>query len=286
MNRTAASLIQLTKPSIMLLVLATGATALIVEGSMLATPLRALVFLLGLFLTGGCANALNQYFERGIDAKMTRTCSRRPLPLGKLTDTQAVSFAVIIGCAGVLLLGFVFNWLTAVLSLGVILFYSLFYTLWLKPNTSNNIVIGGIAGAMAPIGAWSAATGSTALMPWLLFLIIFLWTPPHFWALALRFKDDYQKTGLPMLPNVKGDRNTLTQILVYSIALFGASLLPLAVDFGWIYMTTAVTMGTVFVAKTWRARRSNDPQQVWGVFKFSILYLFLLLFSLIVDAFV
>jgi protoheme IX farnesyltransferase len=139
---------------------------------------------------------------------------------------------------------------------------------------------------MAPIGAWSAATGSTALMPWLLFLIIFLWTPPHFWSLALRFKDDYQKAGLPMLPNVKGDRKTLTQILLYSIALFGASLLPLAVQFGWIYMTTAVTMGTVFVAKTWQAKRSNDPKQVWGVFKFSILYLFLLLFSLIVDAFV
>lgn len=270
----------------MLLVLATGATALVVEGSMLATPLRGFVFLLGLFLTGGCANALNQYFEREIDARMTRTCGRRPLPLGKLTDTQAVSFAVFIGCAGVLLLGFVFNWLTAILSLGVILFYSLFYTLWLKPNTSNNIVIGGIAGAMAPIGAWSAATGSTALMPWMLFLIIFLWTPPHFWALALRFKDDYQKAGLPMLPNVKGDRNTLTQILLYSIALFVASLLPLTVHFGWIYLITAVTMGTVFVAKTWKARRSNNPKQVWGVFKFSILYLFLLLFSLIVDVFV
>lgn len=144
---------QLTKPSIMLLVLVTGGTALIIEGSFLDSPLRLSIFLVGLYLTGGCANALNQLFERDIDARMTRTMKRRPLPQGQIGAGEALWFSIIIGGGGVLLLAVMFNLLTALLSLGTILFYSLFYTLWLKPNSSQNIVIGGIAGAMAPIGA-------------------------------------------------------------------------------------------------------------------------------------
>ena len=283
MNTRFYSYIELTKPSIMLLVLIAGLTALIVEGSLLARPLLVLIFLFGLFLTGGSANAFNQYFERGIDAKMVRTSGRRPLPLNKIKSASALIFAIAIGIAGILLFAAVFNWLTAMLSLATILFYGLFYTLWLKPNTSLNIVIGGVAGAMAPVGAWTAATGSMALMPWLLFLIIFFWTPPHFWSLTLKFKDDYRKSGLPMLPLVKGDDQTFSQIYYYTIILFIVSLLPLIVDFGIIYLAAAVVLGSLFIRKASRARKSRDIKLAWGVFKYSIIYLFALFFALMID---
>jgi protoheme IX farnesyltransferase len=216
MNATVRQYLQLTKPTIMLLVLFTGATALVVEGSMLARPGAFILFMVALYLTGGCANSLNQYFERDIDAKMTRTASRRPLPQKRLTPGQALTFSVAIGLTGLAILAFYFNWLTALLSLATILFYGLFYTLYLKPTTSQNIVIGGAAGAMAPVGAWAAATGGTAWAPWLMFAIIFLWTPPHFWSLAVAYKDDYKKVDYPMMPVVKGDRATMHQVVAYA----------------------------------------------------------------------
>ena len=274
---------KLTKPSIMLLVLVTGAVALVVEGSFLNQPLKFGLFLIGLYLTGGCANSLNQYFERDIDALMTRTSARRPLPMGLLSKRQALLFSIGIGSSGVILLAVTFNLLTGLLAVATILFYSLVYTLWLKPGTSENIVIGGIAGAMAPIGAWVAATGTVALMPWIMFLIVFLWTPPHFWSLALRFKDDYDRSALPMLPNVKGEKVTLRRIFIYSIGLFAASLLPLAVHFSWLYLIAAVVLGTVFVYKAFRCMRDKDQRQIWGLFKYSIFYLFSIFCCLIIS---
>lgn len=276
-------LIQLTKPSIMLLILAAGITALFMEGSMLSDPGRILLFLFALFLTGGCANTLNQYFERDIDSKMLRTCGRRPLPLGKISNHQALFFSVAIGASGILILGVVFNWLTALLALGTIVFYSFIYTLLLKPNTCYNIVIGGVAGAMAPVGAWTAATGSTALTPWLLFLIIFTWTPPHFWSLALCFKDDYQKVDLPMLPVVRGDEVTLRRIYYYILVLVGISFSPLLVNFGWIYFATASILGTTFIWKSFQAKNNGGRELAWRLFRFSILYLFSLFLALIVE---
>ncbi|MBN1212016.1 MAG: protoheme IX farnesyltransferase [candidate division Zixibacteria bacterium] len=283
MNFPLSSYIQLTKPSIMLLVLAGGLTGIIMEGSLLEEPLKLSLFLLGLFLTGGCANALNQYFEREIDARMSRTSSRRPLPLRKLTPLKALLFSIFIGLAGILILGLVFNWLTAFLATATILFYGLVYTLWLKPSTSLNIVIGGVAGAMAPVGAWAAATGEIALTPWLVFLIIFFWTPPHFWSLAIRFNDDYRAARLPMLPLVKGRETALKQIYYYTLALFGVSLLPLAVRFGWFYLFAATVLGMVFIGKTYAARKSGDINKIWGVFKYSIVYLFALFAALIIN---
>jgi heme o synthase len=278
-----SSYLQLTKPSIMLLVLVTGAVSLVMEGSLLSDPARFLLVLLGLYLTGGCANAINQFLERDIDARMSRTKYKRPLPLQRLTATHALGFAIVIGVAGVLIFGVFFNWLTAVLSLVTILFYSIVYTLWLKPTTWRNIVIGGAAGAMAPVGAWTAASGGMALAPWLLFLIVFIWTPPHFWSLALFIKDDYEKVGYPMLPVVKGDKATLNQILVYTILLVLVSITPVFVGSRWLYLAAAVVLGVVFLKKANTARLSQDLKGVRALFGYSIIYLFGICVALALD---
>ena len=276
--------IQLTKPTIMLLVVFTGSAALVVEGSFLAEPLKFLLVIVGLYLTGGCANALNQYLERDLDAKMERTKNRRPLPSGRLSPARALVFSVSIGIIGVILFAYFFNWLTALLSLGTILFYSLFYTLWLKPNTTQNIVIGGIAGAMAPIGAWTAATNSLSVIPWLLFLIIFLWTPPHFWALALFSKKDYKIVGLPMMPVVKGGDSTRLQILVYTIILVISSLGLLFFGAGWIYGATALILGALFTRRAFQLYIGKTDKLARQMFGQSLLYLFGMFSAIMVDA--
>ena len=275
---------QLTKPSIMLLVLITGATALFMEGSLLDQPVKFLLVMLALYLTGGSANALNQYFERDIDSLMERTKMRRPLPQKQISPLNALLFSISIGVIGVLIFGFVFNWLTALLSFATILFYSLFYTLFLKPNTWHNIVIGGIAGAMAPVGAWTAATGEFALAPWILFLIIFLWTPPHFWALASYRTDDYMKSGLPMLPVVKGIEFTLKQILIYSIVLVAVTLTLFWIESGWFYLIIALSSGALFIKKSYLAKKEQTTRRLKGLFGYSILYLFVLFFALIIES--
>jgi protoheme IX farnesyltransferase len=274
----------LTKPTIMFLVLFTGAAALLIEGSMLHQPVHFALFMLGLFLTGGSANALNQYFERDIDARMARTKKRRPLPQGKISASNALLFSVGIGVAGVLLLLAVFNWLTAALSLATILFYGFFYTLFLKPRTTQNIVIGGAAGAMAPVGAWAAATGTLAIAPWLMFLIVFLWTPPHFWALALYCRDDYVKARLPMLPVIAGEAVTLRQIIIYTIALVPVTLVPVWYGAGWLYLVTAVYLGGRLLALSVKANRVRQEKSYRSLFGFSIVYLFGLFLAMVIDA--
>ncbi len=268
----------------MLLVLFTGATALFVEGSMVHEPVRFLLVMLGLYLTGGCANALNQYFERNIDAKMDRTKKRRPLPMGEIGAMHALIFSVMIGVTGVLIFAFVFNFLTAILSLATILFYSLFYTLYLKPNTPQNIVIGGAAGAMAPVGAWAAATGHMAVAPWIMFAIVFLWTPPHFWALALFCKDDYIKAKLPMMPVVKGDDHTLRQMFVYTLALVAMSLALIYFQSGILYGMAAIVLGFFFIKKAYHVMRIKSEKLIRGLFGYSIVYLFALFFAMIIDS--
>jgi protoheme IX farnesyltransferase len=277
----ALNLIKLTKPKIMLLVLAAGTSALLIDGSIINDPGRFALFLLGLFLTGGCANAMNQYFERDIDSVMTRTAGKRPLPLGDVAPYQALVFSIVIGVTGVVLLSLVFNILTGLLALATILFYGLVYTLLLKPRTSQNIVIGGIAGAMAPVGAWTAATGTMSLMPWFMFLIIFLWTPPHFWSLALCYKDDYKNTGLPMMPVVRGDKKTLDLIIFYTIITACAAFAPLIISFSWIYFSFAVVLGTIFIYKSLMARRKMCQSRYRGLFQYSIVYLFVILSALV-----
>jgi protoheme IX farnesyltransferase len=277
------SLFQLTKPKIMLLVIVTGATALVLEGSFLTRPLHFILFLIGLYMTGGAANAFNQYFEHDIDARMSRTKNRRPIPMGRLSPKTAFWFSSALAVSGVALLGVVFNILTAILALATIQFYSLVYTLWLKKNTPQNIVIGGIAGAMAPVGAWAAATGSTAPTPWILFAIVFLWTPPHFWSLALRYHDDYRATGLPMMPLAKGTDGTLRRIFYYTLGLVAVSFLYGLTGGGWLYLAAAIILGGLFIYKTFLALRSKQIAAIWAVFTYSILYLFGLFITMVVD---
>ncbi len=286
MKSLISSYIALTKPTIMLLVLFTGATALCIEGSLVHQPVKFLLVMAGLYLTGGCANALNQYFERDLDAQMVRTRERRPLPMHTLSPLHALIFSVTIGLTGVILFALVFNFLTAILSLATILFYSLFYTLYLKPNTPQNIVIGGAAGAMAPVGAWAAATGSMAAAPWIMFLIVFFWTPPHFWALALFCKDDYIKTGLPMMPVVQGDEATLKQMFYYSLVLVAISLSLLFINAGIFYGASAALLGGFFLKKAYLAKKYKTEKLIRGLFGYSIIYLFTLFFAMIIDRWV
>ena len=285
MSLPVGSYIQLTKPRIVVLVLVTALAALVIEGSMLSHPGRLLLVLFAITLVAGSANAFNQYFERDLDARMARTRNRRPLPLSRIAPRKALGFAVAIGVLSVGLLYLLGTPLSAWLALGTIAFYGFFYTLWLKPRTVHNIVIGGAAGAMGPVIAWAAASGSLTLAPILMFLVIFLWTPPHFWALALCVKEDYRKVGIPMLPIVKGDAETYRQIEVYSAALV---LLTLSMPFlrtgGLVYALLALGLGGVFLWKAVQARRLGTERAAWGVFGYSIVYLFALFLGLIADA--
>ena len=284
MSSILRDLLQLTKPTIMLLVLFTGATALVVEGSLLARPGLFWLFMLGLFLTGGAANALNQYFERDIDSRMSRTAKRRPLPLQRLSPIAALVFSVSIGVAGVVILGLFFHLSVAILSAVTILFYSHIYTLWLKPTTSQNIVIGGAAGAMAPIGAWMASAGAISWLSFLMFLIIFLWTPPHFWALAIFCKDDYVKAKLPMLPVVKGDKETRRQMLIYSVLMIASSLVCLFVGAGWLFGIAAIGLGGFFLRSVLSDWKEQTDASAKRVFWHSIIYLFALFTAMMLDA--
>jgi len=277
--------IELMKPRIVTLVIVTAVAGLVVEGSLLGDPARLALVLLGITLTAGSANAFNQYFERDLDALMERTRTRRPLPLHRLPARRALAFAIAIGAAATLLLAAVSNVLAASMALGTIVFYGFFYTLWLKPRTVHNIVIGGAAGAMGPVIAWAAAAGSLALPPILMFLVIFLWTPPHFWALAVCVKDDYQKVGIPMLPIVRGNAETYRQIVWYSVALAALTVaMPFLDAGGAVLAAIALPLGAVFVWKAMRARRAASVERAWDVFGYSIVYLFVLFLGMIADA--
>ncbi len=273
----------LTKPTIMLLVAITGATGLVLEGSLLHSPIRFGLALLLLAMAGGSANAFNQAFERDRDALMERTRRRRPLPMHAISTVEAFIVSSVLGVASVVLYAIYFNLLAAALAAGTILFYALFYTLYLKPRTAQNIVIGGAAGAMAPVIGWAAGAGGLGIVPILLFLIIFFWTPPHFWALALCLKEDYRKVGLPMLPLVVGDRRTWQQILVYVILTLAVSIAPAFFGVGYLYLSAAIGLGAILLRKTILAMQAATTKAAWGVFGYSIVYLLALFTFLMVD---
>ncbi len=277
--------LSLTKPTICLLVLITGAAGLVWEGSATSSPTSFLLIMLGLFLTAGSANALNQYLERERDKLMKRTAKRRPLPTGRIEPTNALIFALGIGVLGTLIFAVEFNLFSAFLALSTILFYAFFYTLYLKPRTAQNIVIGGAAGAMGPVIAWAAIAGIEGMSwePWVMFAIVFLWTPPHFWALALCLKKDYESNPLPMMPNIAGDESTLKQMLVYSFALVGISLSLFWSDAGLIYMSSAMLFGGLFLWKNILSLEKRETKQYWGLFGYSIIYLFALFIAMMVD---
>ncbi len=277
--------VELMKPRIVALVIVTAVAGVVVEGSLLREWWRMALVLLGITLTAGSANAFNPYFERDLDALMERTRTRRPLPLGRLTARNALVFAIAIGAGATILLGAVSNLLAASLALGTIVFYGFFYTHWLKPRTVHNIVIGGAAGAMGPVIAWAAAAGTLALPPVLMFLVIFLWTPPHFWALAICVGDDYRKVGIPMLPIVKGTAETYRQMVWYSLALAALTIaMPFLDAGGLLLVVIALPLSGIFVWKALQARRVATVERAWGMFGYSIVYLFALFLGMIADA--
>lgn len=277
----------LLKPRVMSLVVFTSACGLWAAPGHINAFL-AFVVILCIAIGAGAAGALNQWYEADIDALMKRTAGR-PLPTGRLKPGEALAFGITLAVGSVAVIGLAAGWLPAAILALSILFYVVVYTVWLKRLTPQNIVIGGAAGAFPPLIGWAAVTGDVSALPLLLFGIIFLWTPPHFWALALFMEADYAKAGVPMLPVAAGPLATRRQIMLYSLALAAVSILPWALRLtGWIYGATAVLLGAVFLVRAYAVYRSTttitaDMLPERALFKFSLLYLFLIFAAIVAD---
>jgi len=276
--------ISLAKPRVMALAVFTALVGLMIAPTHV-DPLLGFITVLAIAAGAGAAGVLNMWYDADIDAVMARTVMR-PIPRGKVSPTEALIFGLVLGAAAVALIAVAANLTAAVLLAGTILFYAVVYTAWLKRTTRQNIVIGGAAGALPPVIGWAAATGEIGLESLVLFLIIFLWTPPHFWALALNRAEDYARAGVPMLPVVAGKAATARQILIYSGMLVLASALPWSLGFaGALYGVTAVICGAIFalLACGLNRRSGTDRRAAHRLFAFSILHLFLLFAALLVD---
>jgi protoheme IX farnesyltransferase len=281
---TITAYFRLTKPRIIVLLLITTVPAMVLAQGGLPSLWLVLATLVGGTLAAGAANAINMYLDRDIDEVMRRTRGR-PLPAHQVPPGRALAFGFWLGAFSFLFLAMTVNVLAATLSLAAIAFYVVIYTMWLKRSTTQNIVIGGAAGAAPALIGWAAVTGSLALPAWILFAIVFVWTPPHFWALALRFQGDYAAAGVPMLPVVKGEDETRRQIFLYSLVLFGTTLLlaPVA-GMGPIYLGTAVVLGGVFVYRALVLWRLAGSDRSWKLFTYSIVYLAALFGAVALDA--
>jgi heme o synthase len=276
--------IALMKPRVMSLVVFTALVGLAVAPGSLH-PLTGFTALLCIAVGAGAAGALNMWYDADIDAVMART-ARRPVPMGRVRPGEALAFGLTLGSFAVVVLGLLVSWLASALLAFTIFFYVVVYTAWLKRSTPQNIVIGGAAGAFPPMIGWAAATGSLSLEPVLLFLIIFFWTPPHFWALALYRTEDYARAGIPMLPVVAGDTSTRRQILFYTLILVPLGITPWLFGYtGALYGLTAVVAGAAMVVLSWQVLREKRPSEraSRNLFAFSILYLFLLFAVLLVE---
>jgi protoheme IX farnesyltransferase len=277
----------LTKPRVMSLVVFTALCGLLAAPGHIH-PVIGFTAILCIAVGAGASGALNQYYEHDIDAKMART-AKRPLPDGRMDRQSALHFGVGLAGFSVVTMGMAVNWLSAGLLAFSIFFYAVVYTIWLKRFTPQNIVIGGAAGAFPPVIGWAAVTGDITLLPILLFATIFLWTPPHFWSLALFMKADYAAAGVPMLPVVAGQKTTRNQIFAYSFPMAAAALAPFALGMtSWLYGGTAIALNLVFLAlafAVWRnpATEAAAMKPEKRLFAFSILYLFLLFAVFAVD---
>ncbi len=279
--------VALLKPRVMSLVVFTALVGMVIAPGSI-NPVIGFASLLAIAVGAGAAGALNMWYDADIDAKMRRTL-RRPVPAGRLAAEDALGFGLTLAVGAVTFLGLVANWLAAALLAFTIFFYVVVYTIWLKRTTPQNIVIGGAAGALPPVIGWAAATGDVSLASVVLFLIIFLWTPPHFWALSLYRADDYERAGVPMLPVVAGRVATRRQILIYSVVLALAGLAPVALGFAGIaYGVVAALGGAAFVALARRVYVAGDEavndRPARDLFSFSLLYLFLLFAVLLAEA--
>ncbi len=290
--------LQLLKPRVMSLVVFTALTGLVCAGQPI-NPFLGAVAVLCIAVGAGASGALNMWYDADIDAQMRRTRGR-PVPSGKVQGADALTLGVVLSMFSVMLMGMALNWLAAGLLAFTILFYAVVYTMWLKRWTAQNIVIGGLAGALPPVIGWAAVTGTTPANAWLLCAIIFMWTPPHFWALSLYTSEDYAKAGVPMMPVVKGAASTRLQILVYSVLLIPFCLAPAFTGLGGsVYLAVSAVGGAVFLLLAWRLYRSHagelpdsriddglydvraGAKDARNLFAFSILYLSLLFATLL-----
>jgi protoheme IX farnesyltransferase len=279
--------VALTKPRVMSLVVFTGLCGLL-AAPVSVHPVIGFTAILCIALGAGAAGALNQWYEADIDAVMRRTAGR-PLPAGRMERSTALHFGVGLSFFSVLLMGLSVNYLAASILAVSILFYVLVYTVWLKRRTPQNIVIGGAAGAFPPLIGWVAATGRVELLPLLLFALVFLWTPPHFWALALFVRSDYAAAGVPMLPVVAGIRTTRAQVLIYSLPMSAAAIAPWLLGLtGLLYGIAAVALSALFLGMAARVALSREPDPAKmraerQLFGYSIFYLFVLFAALVTD---
>jgi len=278
----ALNYLALLKPRVMSLVVFTGFAGLIVAPGELHPSLAALAVIC-IAISAGAAGAINMWYERDIDALMERT-KDRPIPAGKISPNKALIFGILLNILPVIVMGYLLNWVAAALLAFAAGFYIFIYTIWLKRRTPHNIVIGGAAGAIPPMIGWAAVTGSITWDSIVLFLIIFMWTPPHFWALALYREGDYAKAGVPMLPVVSGASETRRQILIYTVLLLPLTFVPLILGTaGLIYGITAGVLGAYFFWLTIKIIISQNDKSARRLFGFSIIYLFALFAALIIE---
>jgi protoheme IX farnesyltransferase len=277
----------LLKPRVMSLVIFTAFVGMAVAPGSI-NPLLAIVSLLAIAVGAGASGALNMWWDADIDAVMTRTLSR-PIPAGRVPRAEAAAFGGFLSALSVALLALASNYLAAGLLAFTIFFYVVIYSMWLKRSTPQNIVIGGAAGALPPVVGWAVTSGSAPLEAWALFAIIFLWTPPHFWALALYKRGDYERAGVPMMPVVKGEASTRKQIFAYAVVLAAAGIAPFAIGMaGLLYLAVSSSFGAGFVLLSWRVLRSAEGEygSAKKLFLFSLLYLFAVFAALLADKWV
>jgi len=279
---TVKDFVDLLKPRVMSLVVFTGICGMILAPGHIH-PFLGVVAIFSLMIGAGAAGAINMWYDRDIDAVMLRT-KNRPIPKGRISAAEGLSFAIILSLLAVMIMGLSVNWVAAWLLAFANFFYSVVYTMWLKRHTSQNIVIGGAAGAFPPMIGWAAVTGNVTLEPLILFAIIFFWTPPHFWALSLYSNEDYKRAGIPMLSVVHGARTTKIQMLIYTIILFPLCLVPVALDMaGTTYAISAIVLNALFILSAIRAYQENTGfKAARRMFAYSIFYLFAIFSSLIV----
>ncbi len=276
----------LLKPRVMSLVVFTAFVGMVLAPGPI-NPFVAAVAILCIAVGAGASGALNMWYDADIDAVMSRTMNR-PIPAGRITREEALAFGLILAVASVTLLGLAANWVAGAALAFTIFFYVVVYTMWLKRSTPQNIVIGGAAGAFPPMVGWAAVTGTLSIESAVLFLIIFLWTPPHFWALALYKQGDYGAAGVPMMPNVAGETSTKWQIFVYSILLAASALAPSLMGFaGILYTAVAILTGASFVLLAWRLLLARDSAHMRRtarqLFQYSLSYLFIVFLALLTD---
>ncbi len=282
---TLSHYFELLKPKVMSLVVFSGFVGLwVAPGREDMNVFIIFIAIAALALGSGASGAFNMWYERDVDAKMNRT-KNRPMPAGIISPDNAVGFSIFATLVSIMMMGLATNWVAAGIMAFASFFYVVIYTIWLKPRTAQNIVIGGAAGAFPPMIGWAAVTGDITLYPIILFAIIFIWTPPHFWALALFANDDYKRANIPMMPVTKGEAHTKIQMLIYTLALFPLTLMPWILDYtGLVYGISAIILSGLFVVSAIKTLRDNTHKSAKQMFGYSVFYLFALFGALMLDS--